>query len=155
MNSGISPKFMRSSGITCESSSADSSECFERTSAPKPTAFLPIRRAMILSSPANAPPQMKRMFVVSMVRNSWCGCLRPPCGGTEAIVPSRIFRSACCTPSPDTSLRDRRVVGLAGDLVDLVDVDDPRLRLLDVEVGGLDQLEEDVLDVLADVARPR
>ena len=48
--------------------------------------------------------------------------------------------------------RDRRVVRLARDLVDLVDVDDPRLRLLDVEVGGLDQLEEDVLDVLADVA---
>src|SRR4051794_20304733 len=47
---------------------------------------------------------------------------------------------------------DRRVVRLAGDLVDLVDVDDPGLRLLDVEVGGLDQLEENVLDVLADVA---
>ena len=62
-----------------------------------------MRRAMILSTPANAPPQMKRMFVVSIERNSWCGCLRPPCGGTEATVPSRIFSSACCTPSPDTS----------------------------------------------------
>ena len=49
--------------------------------------------------------------------------------------------------------RDRGVVGLAGDLVDLVDVDDPGLGLLDVEVGRLDQLEQDVLDVLADVAR--
>ena len=48
--------------------------------------------------------------------------------------------------------RDRRVVGLARDLVDLVDVDDPGLGLLDVEVGRLDQLEQDVLDVLADVA---
>ena len=47
--------------------------------------------------------------------------------------------------------RDRRVVRLPRDLVDLVDVDDPGLGLLDVEVG-LDQLEEDVLDVLADVA---
>ena len=47
---------------------------------------------------------------------------------------------------------DRRVLGLAGDLVDLVDVDDAGLGLLDVVVGGLDQLEEDVLDVLADVA---
>ena len=47
---------------------------------------------------------------------------------------------------------DRRVVGLAGDLVDLVDVDDLRLGLLHVEVGGLDQLQQDVLDVLADVA---
>ena len=48
--------------------------------------------------------------------------------------------------------RDRRVLALAGDLVDLVDVDDARLGLLDVVVGGLDELEEDVLDVLADVA---
>ena len=47
---------------------------------------------------------------------------------------------------------DRRVLGLAGDLVDLVDVDDAGLGLLDVVVGGLDELEEDVLDVLADVA---
>jgi len=43
-------------------------------------------------------------------------------------------------------------VGLAGDLVDLVDVDDPGLGLLDVVVGGLDQLQQNVLHVLADVA---
>src|SRR6478672_7719343 len=48
--------------------------------------------------------------------------------------------------------RDRRVVRLARDLVDLIDVDDPGLGLLDVEVRGLDQLQQDVLDVLADVA---
>src|SRR4051794_23576637 len=49
--------------------------------------------------------------------------------------------------------RDRRVVRLARDLVDLVDVDDPGLGLLHVEVGGLDQLQKNVLDVLTDVAR--
>ncbi len=49
--------------------------------------------------------------------------------------------------------RDRRVVRLPRDLVDLVDVDDPGLGLLDVEVRGLDELQEDVLDVLTDVAR--
>src|ERR1700751_5004539 len=48
--------------------------------------------------------------------------------------------------------RDRRVVRLARDLVDLVDVNDPGLGLLDVEVRGLDQLQQNVLDVLADVA---
>ena len=47
---------------------------------------------------------------------------------------------------------DRRIVGLAGDLVDLVDVDDAALRPLDIVVGGLQQLEDDVLDVLADIA---
>ena len=47
---------------------------------------------------------------------------------------------------------DRRVVRLARDLVDLVDVDDPALRPGDVEVGRLDEPQQDVLDVLADVA---
>src|SRR6516225_2555089 len=47
---------------------------------------------------------------------------------------------------------DRRVVGLAADLVDLVDIDDAALGALDVVVGGLQQLEDDVLDVLADIA---
>ncbi len=71
--------------------------------AAKPIPFLPTRRSMIVSSPANAPPTMNSTLVVSIWMNSWCGCLRPPCGGTDAVVPSRIFSSACCTPSPDTS----------------------------------------------------
>ncbi len=49
--------------------------------------------------------------------------------------------------------RDRRVLVLAADLVDLVDIDDPLLALLDVAARRLQQLEDDVLDVLADVAR--
>src|SRR6266853_2045046 len=48
---------------------------------------------------------------------------------------------------------DRRVVGLARDLVDLVDIDDAALRLVDVVVAVLEQLLDDVLHVLADVAR--
>src|ERR1700751_2462148 len=47
---------------------------------------------------------------------------------------------------------DRGVVGLARDLVDLVDVDDAGLRLLDVVIALLQQLLDDVLDVLAHVA---
>src|SRR5690606_12353821 len=47
---------------------------------------------------------------------------------------------------------DRRVLALARDLVDLVDVDDALLRLVDVVVALLQQLLDDVLDVLADVA---
>ena len=63
-----------------------------------------------------------------------------------------ILRSACCTPSPRDVARDARVVALAADLVDLVDVDDAALRALDVVVGVLQELDDDVLDVLADVA---
>ena len=47
---------------------------------------------------------------------------------------------------------DRRIVGLAADLVDFVDIDDAALRALDIVVGRLQQLQDDVLDVLADIA---
>ena len=47
--------------------------------------------------------------------------------------------------------RDRGVLSLAGDFVDLVDVYDPALRLLDVVIGVLQQVDDDVLDVLANV----
>ncbi len=47
---------------------------------------------------------------------------------------------------------DRGVVRLAGDLVDLVDVDDAPLSPGDVEIGRLDEPQQDVLDVLTDVA---
>ena len=63
-----------------------------------------------------------------------------------------ILSSACCTPSPETSRIIEGVVGFAGNLVDLVDVDDAALGTLDVVVTRLQQLEDDVLDVLADVA---
>src|SRR5439155_12100385 len=48
--------------------------------------------------------------------------------------------------------RDRRVLRLARDLVDLVDVDDTALGALHVVVRGLEQAQNDVLDVLTDVA---
>ena len=48
--------------------------------------------------------------------------------------------------------RDRGVVRLAGDLVDFVDVDDAALGPGDVEVRRLDQVEEDVLNILADIS---
>src|SRR6266403_1015879 len=48
---------------------------------------------------------------------------------------------------------NRGVIRLARDLVDLVDVDDAALRLVDVVVAVLEQLLDDVLHVLADVAR--
>jgi hypothetical protein len=45
---------------------------------------------MIFSGPVKAPPHTKSMFVVSTCRNSCCGCLRPPCGGTDAMVVNRL-----------------------------------------------------------------
>jgi hypothetical protein len=66
-------------------------------------------------------------------------------------VPSRNQQRLLHTLAGDVT-RDRRVFALAGDLVDLVDVDDPGLGAFDIVIGGLDQFEQDVLDVLADVA---
>src|SRR5215217_314486 len=150
-NSGMSPYFRRSSGnANC---SMESSSCLSRESMslPKPMLFLPMRWRMISSSPPNAPPQMNRTFLVSIWRKSWCGCLRPPCGGTGDGALEDLQQGLLHALTRDVA-RDRRVVGFPGDLVDLVDVDDTGLGLLHVEVCGLDQLEEDVLDVLADVA---
>src|SRR3972149_8092856 len=48
---------------------------------------------------------------------------------------------------------DGGAVGLARDLVYLVDVDDAPLRLGYIEVRRLDKVEQDVLDILADVPR--
>ena len=47
---------------------------------------------------------------------------------------------------------DRGVVGLARDLVDLVNIDDAALGPLDIVFRRLEQLEDDVLDILAHIA---
>ncbi len=46
---------------------------------------------------------------------------------------------------------DRRIVRFARDLVDLVDIDNPALSLVDIVVGRLQQLENDVFDILAHI----
>ncbi|CPK54319.1 Uncharacterised protein [Bordetella pertussis] len=56
--------------------------------------------------------------MVSTWTKSWLGCLRPPCGGTEATVPSISLSSACCTPSPDTS----RVIDGLSDLREILSI---------------------------------
>ena len=77
INSGISPNFSKSSGCICLRISSSSWFC-ETISALKPIVFSPILLCIILSSPSNAPPHMKRTLVVSNCMNSCCGCLRPP-----------------------------------------------------------------------------
>ena len=103
INSGIRPNLIKSSGITSFRISPTFLSSLTETSAPKPMDLVSCLDSMIFSIPSKAPPQINRIFVVSIWRNSWWGCLRPPWGGTLATVPSRIFRSACCTPSPETS----------------------------------------------------
>jgi hypothetical protein len=105
MNSGIMPNRIRSSGASAAHHLLGRQRLLllggDRREAE--AARGPCGAGRCASSPTNAPPQMKRMFDVLIWMYSWFGCLRPPCGGTLQVVPSRIFSSACCTPSPETS----------------------------------------------------
>ena len=92
------------------------------------------------------------MLVVSMRMSSCCGCLRPPCGGTDGLGALEDLEERLLHALARHVARDREVLGLAGHLVDLVDVDDADLGASDVEVRGGDELQQDVLDVLAHVA---
>ena len=103
-NSGIKPNFNKSCGSNCSNTLYLSMSLLLSIFAPKPIDFWPILSFTIFSSPSNAPPQINSIFDVSICINSWCGCFLPPCGGTDATVPSTIFSKACCTPSPLTSL---------------------------------------------------
>src|ERR1700722_10942149 len=47
---------------------------------------------------------------------------------------------------------NRRVLVLLGNLVDFIDIDDALLGFLNVSIGGLQQLEDNVFDVFSDVA---
>jgi len=58
------------------------------TSAEKPMPPFSERALITRSKPAKAPPTINRILAVLTCKNSPCGCLRPPCGGTDAIVPS-------------------------------------------------------------------
>ena len=150
MNSGMRPNLCRSSGQhLAEQVEVASLSC---SGAPKPMPCLPTRRRDDVFEPGErAGDDEQHVRRVDL---------------DELLV--RVLATALRRHRRDRALEDlqerlldalardiagdRRVLGLAGDLVDLVDVDDAGLGALRVEVGRLDELEEDVLDVLADIA---
>src|SRR6266576_2114119 len=130
-NSGISPYLSRSSGSTWRKISPVLRSSGAITLAEKPIEAERPRAEMIFSNPEKAPPHTNKMLVVSTCRNSCWGCLRPPCGGTEAMVPSMIIRSGGSTYSPETQ-RQKRLAGAGRS-----DQQDVGFRQLDVVVLGL------------------
>ena len=123
------------------------------TSALKPSVFLPTRRSIDLSRPTNAPPQMNRMLrrvdLEELLVRVLAAALRRHVGDRAfQNLQQRLLDAFARDIAGDGG-----VFVLAADLVDFVDVDDALLALLDVAAGGLKQLEDDVLDVLADIAR--
>ncbi len=152
MNSGIRPNLRRSSGSTSLSTASESRSLAMRMSALNPTPFFPMRLSMIFSMPGERAAAdeedvrgvdldelLVRVLAAALGRHRGRGALED--------LQQRLLH----TLARDVT-RDRRVLALAGDLVDLVDVDDAGLGLLHVVVGRLDELEEDVLDVLTHVA---
>ena len=81
------------------------------------------------------------------------GMLASALGGYVADGALQDLQQRLLNPLARDVAGDGRVLALAGDLVDLVDVDDAPLRLLDVVIGVLQQVDDDVLDILAHVAR--
>src|SRR5438067_221642 len=108
----------------------------------------PMRASMIFSTPAKAPPQMNRMFVVSIWMNSWWGCLRPPWGGTDGVVVGAGLDPLVVVVDGDG--KDLLGVVLADHVV-VQEVEDlPGLgQLVEAHLGGLRQLLLD--DVVAQV----
>ena len=95
-NSGIRPYLTRSSGSRfLRNRLIESCSVLLFISAPKPIPDFSERSCITFSRPENAPPQINSTLRVSTCRNSCCGCLRPPCGGTDATVPSISFSNAC------------------------------------------------------------
>ena len=47
---------------------------------------------------------------------------------------------------------DGHVLGLAGDLVDFVNVDDAHLGPTHIEIGRLEQAQDNILNILTDIA---
>ena len=151
MNSGISPNFRRSSGISRSRIWARSALTIAAVGpeADRPPPDPLLDDLLEAVERAAADEQHVRRVDLDEV--------------LVGVLPAALRRDVGDGPLEDLQERlldalarhvagDRGVVGLAGDLVDLVDVDDPALGPGDVEVGRLDQPQEDVLDVLADVA---
>ena len=104
------------------------------------------------SRPTNVPPQMNRMLrgvhLDVLLLGVLAAALRRDVGdGAFEHLQQGLLHALAGDVAGDRDV----VAGLA-DLVDLVDVDDAALGGFEVEVGGVQQLQQDVLDVLADVA---
>ena len=151
-NSGIRPNFSRSSGMTSEKIFVDVALLLGRELGAEAEGLLadPLLDDVLEAGERAADDEqdVRRVDLDELLVRVLAAALRRHGGGGALEdLQQRLLHALAGDVAGD-----RRVLGLAGDLVDLVDVDDAGLGLLDVVVGGLDQLEQDVLDVLTDVA---
>ena len=127
VNSGIKPYLIKSSVRTSENTSPRLRSSTLLIVEPKPIEELSHLCEMIFSKPAKAPPQINKILLVSTCRNSCCGCLRPPCGGIAATVPSHNFQQSLLHPLTRNIAGDRGVFCLAADFINFVNIDNALL----------------------------
>ena len=128
MNSGIRPNFSMSSGMTLLKMSSVFRSEIDRRWAPKPTPLWPTRDSMIRSRPANAPPHdeqhVRGVDLDELLVRVLAAALRRHVRDRALEDLQQGLLDALAGDVPG----DRRVLALAGDLVDLVDVDDALSR---------------------------
>ena len=111
----------------------------ERTSAPKPIA-VPLPRAIILLQAAERAAadeqDVGRIHLQEFLLRMLAATLRRHAGDRAFHDLQQRLLHAFARHVPG----DRRVIGLAADLIDFVDIDDAALRPLDIIVRGLQQL---------------
>jgi hypothetical protein len=112
----------------------------------------PTRFSMISLRPTKAPPTDKEDVGGVDLEELLLGVLAAALGGDVRGGALDDLQERLLDALAGDVAGDGGVLALAGDLVDLVDVDDAALRALDVMVGGLEEADDDVLDVFADVA---
>src|SRR6266516_4480560 len=129
-NSGMRPYFSKSSGATSRKISPVPRSSGAITWAPKPIELDRPRAEMIFSSPVKAPPHTNRMGGVDLqellLRMLAAAVRRHRRDGTFHDLEQSLLHALARAVAGD-----RRVVGLAADLVDLVDIDDAALGALD------------------------
>ena len=103
-NSGIIPNVLRSSIVTLLRISGSLSYLSLRSELNPISACFVSLSLIIFSRSGNAPPQINNIFLVLTVVNGTIAFLLLAPTGTSTSLPSRSFKSPCCTDSPLTSL---------------------------------------------------
>ena len=97
------PNVRRSSTFTMERISFSLSQRSFNSASKPIEVFLRSRCLIISSRSGNAPPQIKRIFLVLTVVSGTIAFLLFAPTGTSTSAPSNSFSMPCCTDSPETS----------------------------------------------------
>ena len=107
---------------------------------------------MMSSRPTNVPPQMNRICAGVHLNVLLLGMFAAALRGNVGDGAFEHFQQGLLNAFAGNVAGDADVVLGFADLVDFVDVDDAALGGFEIVVGVLQKLEQDVLDVFADVA---